>query len=446
MPFAFSKAASLQKRRRFYVAIVVATTLLFLFFFNLGSYFFIKRMGGYLELELDKRLRASAMLITDLIERDLNDLFSADDQTFLRLVLSQAQRDNDLEAAFLIDDSYHVLADARYQWALDVSRGYLQDDSTSIAKALSGNVDVSPLHVIEGSHFKSVYAPIQDTFGNTAVLVLEASADFFDVLQTFKRGLYVEIFASIVLLLLLTVFLFWAVTLLLKTEDRLHRSEHLAAMGQMAATMAHEIRNPLSIIKGTAEVLKERYGDHEQPDELYDYIPAEIQRLDRLVNDFLSLSREPQLKLVSGDINEAVEIAVRAVSRETDSAGIQVEIRNEGDIPPVLYDTDAIHQVMLNLLLNAIHAMGNAGGLIRIRVFIEKIKSKPAVAIEVTDTGPGFDGDANLVFEPFYTTKTRGTGLGLAVCRRLIEQHGGRIEAISKKNKGTTIRFFLPCA
>jgi len=437
-----SKSGNLQRRRRFYVIVLVAVTLLFLIFFNLGSYLFIKRMGGYLELELDKRLRASATSVTSLIERNLNNLFSADDQTFLGLILSQAQRDNDLEGAFLIDESYNVLADARYRWSMDVSRGYLREDSTSITAAFNGVVTVSPLHVIEGSYFKSAYAPINDLFGNTAILVLEADAEFFNVLNAFKGGLVVQVVASLVLLVLLTVFLYWALTLLLKTEEQLHRSQHLASMGQMAATVAHEIRNPLSIIKGTADVLKERYG--QQQDELFDYIPDEIRRLDRLVNDFLSLSRPPKLNFELGRISDVVASAVQAVSSQTEMAGVKIETVDESSNAQAKYDRDAIHQVMLNLLLNAVQALPDGGGAVNIRIFKDKHRGKTAVGVEVTDTGPGLQDDTNVIFEPFYTTKTRGTGLGLAVCRRLIEQHGGRIEAISKKNKGTTIRFFLP--
>ena len=444
MPLAFSKTTNLQSRRRFYLTTVIAATLIFLIFFNFGSYLFIKKMGGYLELELDKRLFSSAMFITDVIERDPINLFSPASQTPLQFILTKALRYNDLESAFLIDDYYHVIADARPQWDLEISRGYLQEDSSSIAIALDGHAAVSPLHVIEGSHFKSVYAPVQDPFGNTAVLVLEASADFFDVLQTFKHGLLVEIIASVVLLLLLTIFLYWAVTLWLKTEDRLYRSEHLAAMGQMAATVAHEIRNPLSIIKGTADVLKERYAEQSKPDELFDYIPDEIRRLDRLVNDFLLLSREPQLEVSLGNINDTVKRAVSAVSRESESAGIEVNIQAEEDLPQIHYDANAVHQVMLNLLLNSIQAMVKKGDSIRIRIYKEKMKGKPGVGVEVADTGPGLDGDSIHIFEPFFTTKAKGTGLGLAVCKRLIEQHRGYIKANSKKNRGTTIRFFLP--
>jgi len=450
MPFAFSKTADLKMRRRFYVTTVVAITFLFLLSINLGSYFFIKSIGKFLEQELDKRLRASAMLVSDRIERALNQPFMTEFSKPLGTILREVKQANDLEGAFVINDSYHVLADARALWDFNPSREYLREDSTSIAMAFNDNVTVSPLHVFEGSYFKSVYAPIyapvQDNYNDMAVLVLEASADFFYVLRSFKRGLFVEIGASLALLLLLTIFLSWAITLWLKTEDQLRRSERFAAMGQMAATVAHEIRNPLSIIKGTADVLKERYGNQEHPDELFDYIPDEIRRMDRLVNDFLSLAREPQLKFSSGDINEAIAIAARAVLYETESAGIEVEIDNECRLPPVRFDADAIHQVMLNLLFNAMQAMSNSGGAIHIRIFKEKIKSKHFAGIEVADTGSGFEGDPKLLFEPFYTTKTRGTGLGLAVCKRLIEQHGGRIDAFSKVNEGTTIRFFLPYA
>ena len=180
MTFAFSKTAGLKTRRRFYVTIVVAITFLFLLSINLGSYFFIKRMGKFLEQELDKRLRASAMLVSGRIERALNQPFMIEFKKPLGTILSEVKQSNDLEGAFIIDDSYHVLADARALWDFEPSREYLRKDSTSIAMAFNDNVVVSPLHVIEGSYFKSVYAPIyapiQENYDEMAVLVLEASA------------------------------------------------------------------------------------------------------------------------------------------------------------------------------------------------------------------------------------------------------------------------------
>ena len=177
MSFFFSKPVSLQKRRSIYIATVVAATILFLFFFNFGSYLLIKRMGGFLELELDRRLQASAMLIKTQIEKDLTNL---DDETNLALLQSsllRVLRSNDLQGAYLIDEYLTVITDARNTWDFE-NRSYLQQDSLFIHSAFAGNTSVSPLYTIEGSHFKNVYTLVQDLQGQSAVLVLEANADF----------------------------------------------------------------------------------------------------------------------------------------------------------------------------------------------------------------------------------------------------------------------------
>ena len=400
-------------------------------------------MGGFLELELDRRLQASAMLIKTQIEKDLTNL---DDETNLALLQSsllRVLRSNDLQGAYLIDEYLTVITDARNTWDFE-NRSYLQQDSLFIHSAFAGNTSVSPLYTIEGSHFKNVYTLVQDLQGQSAVLVLEANADFFDILTTFKKGLFIEISASIALLILVTFFLLWMVTLWLKTEERLYHTEHLAAMGQMAATVAHEIRNPLGIMKGTADILKERYSEKGENDELFDYIPYEIKRLDRLVNDFLYLSKEPKLELRTSDIYDTLKNAILAMEREIDTEKHTIQMKNTTKNLNVLHDPNAIHQVMLNLIHNSVQAMGDNSGIVAIEISLDKYNGKPAVKIRMTDTGPGFKGNPDTLFEPFYTTKTRGTGLGLAVCRRLIEQHRGQIEAVSNRDDGMTITILLP--
>lgn len=428
-------------RRKLAVASVVLVTFLFLLVFNLGSYFFVKRMGRHLEEALNDRLMTAASLATQIIEKDLTNLYDPAEHSLIRILLSQIHSGNDFEAVYIIDPDFNVLVDSRI--ALEMaSRGYLREDSTEIALALNGTITTSRLHTVAGNHFKNVYAPIIDFDGNTAVLVLEANAAFLDIISWFRRGLYIGSLTSLFLLVFLTAYLLLAMRLFLKTEAQLQQSRRLAAMGQMGATMAHEIRNPLGIIKSTSDVLRERYENPEKPDELFSYINDEIKRLNRLVNDFLSLSREPVLNADDYNLKDIISMAIR--SFETENRGrINIDLKAEQEIT-VSCDRDLIHRVILNLLLNASQAIESNNGEIRIQLLRERIRTKYFACVQVEDNGHGFKDDTQNIFEPFYTTKTKGTGLGLAVSRNIIEKHGGRIEAENRNKGGAVIRFFLP--
>ena len=150
-----------------------------------------------------------------------------------------------------------------------------------------------------------------------------------------------------------------------------------------------------------------------------------------------------EFKKINGRIDR-VENAILAMEREIDTEKHTIQMKNTTKNLNVLHDPNAIHQVMLNLIHNSVQAMGDNSGIVAIEISLDKYNGKPAVKIRMTDTGPGFKGNPDTLFEPFYTTKTRGTGLGLAVCRRLIEQHRGQIEAVSNRDDGMTITILLP--
>jgi len=429
-------------RRKATVASVVVVTFLFLLFYNLGSYLFIKRIGRHLEDALDGRLKTAASLSTQIIEHDMEDVNDPSTHSLIRLLLSQIRLQNDLEATYLISPDFDVIVDSRLDLEFQASRGYLRNDSTQIQLAESGVISTSALHTVEGNHFKNVYAPVSDILGNKAILVLEANADFLDVIDFFNRGLLLGVGASILLLLLLVFFLLGATSLFLKTEAQLQQSKRLASMGQMAATVAHEIRNPLGVIKGTADVLRERYQESSSSNELFGFINEEIRRLNRLVSDFLSLSKEPALKLAEHDLCKMVSDAVHTFQAE-DTAEVELSLPQNTESLKVTCDADMLRQVLLNLFLNAAQAMDNAGK-INVEIRLEKIKGKRFAKVQVTDSGRGIEGDPNAIFEPFYTTKAQGTGLGLAVSRNIIERHGGWIEAENRFEGGAAVTFWLP--
>ncbi len=428
-------------RRKLAVVSVVLVTFVFLLLFNLGSYFFIKRMGTHLENALDARLVTAASLATQIIEKDLTNLYDPREHSLISNLLTQIHSGNDFEAVYIIDKTFNTLVDSRIVLEM-TKRGYLREDSTEIQLALNGTITASQLHTIAGNHFKSVYAPVIDFDGNTAVLVLEANAEFLDIIHFFRRGLYIGSATSLFLLVFLTIYVIWAMRLFLRTEAQLQQSQRLAAMGQIGATMAHEIRNPLGIIKSTSDVLREKYQNRGEPDELFGYINDEIRRLNRLVNDFLSLSREPVLNVDEHNLTQLIKRAVQSFDAEN-----RGQTKINVDAPDELLvscDTDLLHQVILNLFLNSAQATEKLDIEIQVCLSIAKVRAKKFAKIEIADNGVGFADDQQKIFEPFYTTKAKGTGLGLAVSRSIIEKHGGWIEAENGKQGGAMIRFFLP--
>jgi signal transduction histidine kinase len=226
-------------------------------------------------------------------------------------------------------------------------------------------------------------------------------------------------------------------------EDEIRIKERLAALGEMSAGIAHEIRNPLGAIAGFTELLDRRVTDPAAK-ELVREILLEVQNLNRIVTQFLTFVREPQLKLESADLPAIVKAAIDAVMTEkgadTGHAGIRLESHLPAALPPVVVDADLLKQAVMNLIQNGIDAMPS-GGTLGVRLEARE----PWLLIAVSDSGEGIaPADRRRIFDPFFTTKKEGTGLGLAITHRLIQAHGGRIEVESQPGRGSCFTVWLP--
>jgi len=235
------------------------------------------------------------------------------------------------------------------------------------------------------------------------------------------------------------IIIFQDITEVKELEKRLRASEKMALMGQLAAGLAHEIRNPLSSISGAIEVLCDEVKPTEDNTHLLNVVTQEVQRLNLLVEDFLLFARPIQKPEVSVDISQVIDKTVELFSSATHRNGLQVVVNTEKELY-VQVDPYRLKQVIWNLLLNAIQAMPNGG-----KIVVEAHLEEGDVVIKVLDEGCGInEGVIPRIFEPFFTTKGGGTGLGLAIVKRVVEGYDGRINVISSEDKGTAFIITLP--
>jgi two-component system sensor histidine kinase HydH len=229
-----------------------------------------------------------------------------------------------------------------------------------------------------------------------------------------------------------------------RLEAQVRRTEKLAAIGRLAAGVAHEIRNPLSSIRGFAYLLG-RGHEKETPEREYaDVMVREIDRINHVVSDLLNFSRPMKLEPESTKLADLIDHVVSLVSADAKTLGITISIDCEADLPPLWLDPNQITQALLNLMLNAINAI-ETEGVVEIRASLDH--AGEGFEIQVTDSGPGIDpGVQEKIFEPFFTTRERGTGLGLAMVRKIAENHDGGVSVESPlpgKSSGTRFTLFL---
>jgi signal transduction histidine kinase len=225
-------------------------------------------------------------------------------------------------------------------------------------------------------------------------------------------------------------------------ESAARRSERLAALGQLTAGLAHELRNPLGTMKASAEMLAKSLPDgSEVPRELAGYIASEVDRTNSLVTRFLDFARPLQLRRAEADLNAVIDSAIDRLQRDGQSS-VSIHRNYSPDLPRFALDAELMERVFYNLILNAAQA-SPPGGAITVRTRAEG----KSVEAAVIDRGSGIDpAHRESIFNPFFTTKPEGVGLGLAIVAKIVSEHGGKVGVESEKGQGSSFRVLLPIA
>jgi signal transduction histidine kinase len=345
--------------------------------------------------------------------------------------------------AVVIDTSRIVLVD---DLSAELGEGLVTPlDSvagSALRAAFAGDTTVSPVYRREGAMRRAGFAPVRSGGDSVAAVVaVEVEADYVPVLAALGRALAAAAALSAVAIALLALLVSRATLSASRLERRLSRAENLAAMGRMTATLAHEIKNPLAIIRGSAERLRTLQPEAQR---MADSVIEESDRLSRTVARYLQFARgreDPDAAADAGDALEALQATLDFLEGELSQRRVTLERRRAAaGRAPVALDNESLKQVYLNLILNALEAMPEGG-----RLSIAETDAGGRIEVSITDDGAGMPPEVlDRLGDPFFTTKTRGSGLGLFLTRRLVRSAGGELLIRSEPGRGTACTLRIP--
>jgi signal transduction histidine kinase len=227
------------------------------------------------------------------------------------------------------------------------------------------------------------------------------------------------------------------ITELKNLQNKLTISEKMAALGEVAAKVAHEIRNPLVSIGGFAKRLEKKLDGNLK--EYAEIIVKEVARLEGILKEILGFVKEVRLAKESVDLNQLADEVIRLMASDIEERGAVLR-KDYREIPRIFVDPNRLKEAIVNIIANAVQAISGAG-MILLRTYLHEREA----VLEISDTGKGIpDEDLSSIFNPFFTTKSTGTGLGLAITHRIVQEHNGRIEVASAVGKGTVFKVYLP--
>jgi signal transduction histidine kinase len=351
--------------------------------------------------------------------------------------LVELARSSRLDDIFIVDRDGRLVAGARAPRGSPLPVGRV--DRQALAAALDGRwqrLGGRPGQPV------TILAPVERAGSQPAALVAVAGQAWWAPLASLTRTYISAVVLSVVMVVLFVVGLGASLTALERARLRHGRAERLAALGQLAAVVAHEVRNPLGILRAQTELLGEQLAPEARAHERLAEMLAEIDRINRLTEEFLALARDSRLSAERLDLRQVLAGVVDAARLLPDVAAAQVDLA----LPPaplvVQADAARLRQALLNLVVNAAQVGGRG-----VSVRVEAALTGGDVVVRVVDDGPGVPADIrDTLFEPFVTARLGGSGLGLPAARRIVERHGGRLvlEPTPPGQRGARFALYLP--
>jgi signal transduction histidine kinase len=419
---------------------IIGIGLLILLLANALGWVYLQRIKSFFISDLKFRLENITNLSSELIDAtDISYIFPGDKSdpqfVYYQNRLFEIKENNNLQDIYILSPTLETLVDLIPDFQSELSQR--SPDKNLVRRALNGETTTGDLQTLGDNKFLTAIAPLIDSDNMiTGLLVVEAPADFFDMLDQFDRGLLVFSFLNAVLILSVAFFLFRSIKRVFILQNLVKNQEHLVRLGEMAASVAHELRNPLGIIKGANSLIQKKYGS--KKDEVFTYIPAELDRLNKLIEDFLAFARIRKVSIQPVNLNDLLKKLQVGFS---EYSNIEFKLEFSENFPVLNTDGDALEQILLNIIKNSVQTCSKNGKIV---IKCEQAP-KSRVRIHITDNGQGIPVEIiDRIFDPFFTTRDEGSGLGLAISKRLIEQLDGEIFVKSTPGKGTTVTISLP--
>lgn len=441
--------AKRPRRRSDYLALLGALLALTVLVSYANGWLLYRQVRDDLDRLMGERLLAIATTVAGTIGSDRFTELAIFGESSLaytetRAELAAIAASNDLENITLLDSSGNTIFDLSGEASLGAPNALLAIQPELQTALISGLPQTSPLVRVpvagRTQFMKTGYAPIEQELGGVVgAVVVQGGSAFFAVLPEIRSKAIGSALIGLLSVSVLGFFFFRVLRSLTRLEDSLRSAAALSAIGQIAAVVAHEVKNPLAIIRSRAERVRAKIEAGKDSAEVlswFEAIPSEIDRLDEIVTSYLSLARPDGAKERRSDPRSVIEEIARLLRPDLDRRGIALTLEIPEEPMEAAIGARSLKQILLNLLLNAAQAMEGEGG----SIVVGAARQEGRVRVSVRDTGRGMsDEEIRRAFEPFYTTKATGSGLGLTLVRSLVQGSAGIMEIRSRPGKGTEV-------